>query len=216
MAGDQKNHRRISQAHRSGRPKPAPILFAVLIIVVTAALLLFIAREPRGESFEIETEATSSESHTMDSEVNRSSDYPVHIDGAVLTPGVYRFFEGAILAEAVQEAGGFTALADTAQVNLAMLLKPHMKVYIPEKGEAIPPLQAAYEGEDSDGKIDLNRATSSELETLPGVGQVTAQAIISYRDQHGPFNAIEDLMLVPGIKEGRFAQLKDGVCVTGP
>ena len=89
-------------------------------------------------------------------------------------------------------------------------------MYIPEKGEAIPPLQVAYEGEDSDGKIDLNRATSSELETLPGVGQVTAQAIISYRDQHGPFSAIEDLMLVPGIKEGRFAQLKDGVCVTGP
>ncbi len=216
MAIDLKKYRRSVHSHRPGQRKRAPILFSVSIIAVTAALLLLVAREPQGHSFEMTTDVTTTRNLIEIAEKTTSLPFPVHIDGAVKKPGVYSFKGGAILAEAIQEAGGFTALADTSQVNLAMLLDPHIKVYIPEKGEEMSFLPGSFTEHPADGKIDINRASQAELETLPGIGQAMASAIISYREQHGVFNATEDLMLVPGIKEGRFSQIEDRVYVSGP
>jgi len=216
MAIDFKRYRRSVHSQRPGQRKRAPILFAVSIIAVTATLLLLVAREPQGHSFEMTTDVTATQSPTEITEKMDFVLFPVHIDGAVKSPGVYSFKEGAILAEAIQEAGGLTAVADTSQVNLAMLLSPHIKVYIPEKGEEMPFLPGSFTEHPADGKIDINRASQAELETLPGIGQAMASAIISYREQHGAFNDTEDLMLVPGIKEGRFSQIESLITVGAP
>ena len=216
MAIDFKRYRRSVHSQRPGQRKRAPILFAVSIIAVTATLLLLVAREPQGHSFEMTTDVTATQSPTEITEKMDFVLFPVHIDGAVKSPGVYSFKEGAILAEAIREAGGLTAVADTSQVNLAMLLSPHIKVYIPEKGEEMPFLPGSFTEHPADGKIDINRASQAELETLPGIGQAMASAIISYREQHGAFNDTEDLMLVPGIKEGRFSQIESLITVGAP
>jgi competence protein ComEA len=216
MAIDFKRYRRSVHSQRPGQRKRAPILFAVSIIAVTATLLLLVAREPQGHSFEMTTDVTATQNAIEITEKTDFVLFPVHIDGAVKSPGVYSFKEGAILAEAIQEAGGLTAVADTSQVNLAMLLSPHIKVYIPEKGEEMPFLPGSFTEHPADGKIDINRASQAELETLPGIGQAMASAIISYREQHGAFNDTEDLMRVPGIKEGRFSQIESLITVGAP
>lgn len=142
--------------------------------------------------------------------------FPVHIAGAVKNPGVYYVTEQAILNDLLNEAGGFGDLADKDKVNLAMSLVAHQYVYIPQVGEEDVPLPVTPVGgntgqAESNGptKVNINTADEAELTTLSGVGPATAQKIIAYREANGPFQALEDLMNVPGIKEGRFAGLKD-------
>jgi competence protein ComEA len=89
-----------------------------------------------------------------------------------------------------------------------------MKIYIPKEGEAAPLWQEA--GSPPQALVDINRAGRAELMTLSGVGEATADAIISFREEHGPFAKIEDIMRVPGIKEGRFAKLKDRITTGYP
>lgn len=199
---------------RSGRPKGPSLLFFFVLILLSSGLLILIARRPPGDKL-LFVEATKMPDQTQASSKSQSKpSFPVHIDGAVALPGVYYFQEGDILSQAVDKAGGLKEKADQVSVNLAMRLTPHMKIYIPSQGQAGPPIIQVQD--QTDAKLDLNLASQAQLETLPGVGQVTAQAIIAYREAHGPFEVLEDLMQVPGIKEGRFAALKDSIYVTFP
>ena len=197
---------------RSGRSKRAPLFFFFVLITLSAALLILIARRPAGKPvvvMPVETEipVTKSPAPVL---------FPVHVDGAVTRPGLYYFAEGSILGDAIAKAGGFTPLADQSAINLAMLLQAHMKIYVPREGEEARGLSLEGIMQGTETKLDLNRATRQELETLPGVGEATAEAIIAYREENGPFADIEELMQVPGIKEGRFSKLKDRIRVTGP
>ena len=79
--------------------------------------------------------------------------------------------------------------------------------------EAVPEFNAGQSGINADGKININRATVSELAILYGIGEKTAQRIIDYRNTHGPFSQIEGIMLVPGIGEGMFESIKNDICV---
>jgi competence protein ComEA len=131
----------------------------------------------------------------------------VHVVGAVRRPGLFRLREGARVADAVARAGGTTRRADLAAVNLAAPLVDGIQVLVPLRaravsaaGEAISPVA---------GKPSLATATAEQLEELPGVGPVTAQRILDYRAQHGPFRSIEDLDAVPGIGPARVEQLRD-------
>ncbi|HZK41502.1 MAG TPA: ComEA family DNA-binding protein [Clostridia bacterium] len=199
---------------RSGRSKGPSLLFFLALILLSSGLLILIARRPPGDKL-LFVEATEGLQPTPASGRSQSKPFfPVHIDGAVVNPGVHYFQEGDILSQAVEKAGGLTEKADQVSVNLAMRLAPHMKIYIPSQGQALPPIIQSHD--QAHAKIDLNLANQAQLETLPGVGQVTAQAIIAYRDAHGPFESLEDLMQVPGIKEGRFAALRDSIYVTFP
>ncbi len=119
------------------------------------------------------------------------------------------------MGDALREAGGLVPEADPSAVNLAMRLQAHMKVYIPQVGEA-PALLVEGGVNGVAARVNINRATKEELESLPGVGEATSAAILAYREAEGAFETIEDLMRVPGIKEGRFARLKDRITVSGP
>ena len=130
----------------------------------------------------------------------------VHVAGAVRRPGLYALAEGSRVADAVTRAGGPSARADTAAVNLAAPLADGIQVLIPSR---IAGAAGAAAGPTSAGRVRLSSATLAELETLPGVGPVTAQKIVDHRTKHGAFGSVEDLDAIPGIGPARIEQLRD-------
>jgi competence protein ComEA len=149
----------------------------------------------------------------------------VHVAGAVRRPGVYRLPPGARIDDAVQEAGGPTGRADLSGVNLAAKVEDGRQVLVPERARAGSAAGAAAgaggagagTGAGAAGApaqpIDLNTATLEQLDTLDGVGPVTAQKILAHREEHGGFGSVEELAQVPGIGEKRLAALRERVRV---
>jgi competence protein ComEA len=127
----------------------------------------------------------------------------IHVAGAVRRPGLYRLGEGKRVADAVARAGGATAPADTAAINLAAPLADGMQVIVPRR------VAAATAGAAAPGRVSLSSASAAELDALPGVGPVTAQKIVDYRAAHGGFRSVDDLDAIPGIGPTRIDQLRD-------
>lgn len=156
----------------------------------------------------------------------------VHVIGEVERPGVVELPTGARVADAIAASGGFTPDADPALLNLARTLLDGEQVWVGAPGEEPPPgflvgqgtgpgtptgqgRQGATPAGAPPALLDLNAATQADLEELPGIGPVTAERILAFRDQHGRFTAIEELMEVSGIGERTFAQLEPLVTVLG-
>lgn len=137
----------------------------------------------------------------------------VHICGAVEKPGVYELSDGSRIYQAVELAGGFLPEADESGLNLAALVSDGMKIQILTREEAETASgQDGYALADG-GKININTAGAEELMTLKGIGESRAREIIAYREKHGRFSKIEDIMQVPGIKDGAFQKIKDDITV---
>jgi competence protein ComEA len=135
----------------------------------------------------------------------------VHVAGAVRRPGVYRFRDGQRVADAVARAGGSTRNADLSALNLAAPLSDGVQVLVPATAPVAAggsPSGAAGKSL-AGGKVHLSSASADELDELPGVGPVTAQNIVDWRTQHGPFRTLEDLDAIPGIGPARIEQLRD-------
>jgi competence protein ComEA len=130
----------------------------------------------------------------------------VDVVGAVRRPGLLRLGKGARIADAVARAGGATARADLAQVNLAAPLADGEQVVVPARGGAGSGAVAA--GTPSTGPVHLSTATAEQLDALPGVGPVTAQKIVDYRTQHGTFSSVDELDAIPGIGPAKLDQLR--------
>ena len=140
----------------------------------------------------------------------------IYICGAVKNPGVYTFDHEPRVVEVLEQAGGFTKKADRASVNLAGALSDGSQVVVAEKGKSGNVTPVTGESGSTDGigsKVNINTATLEQLKTLPGIGDVRARSIISYREQNGAFASIEDVKKVEGIKEGLYRQICDGICV---
>lgn len=140
-----------------------------------------------------------------------SSRVVVDVVGAVRRPGLYRLAQGSRIADAVARAGGATRRADLAQVNLAAPLADGEQVVVPRRGGV--PGAASSGGAAAPGApaapVQLSTATVEQLDTLPGVGPVTAQKILDYREKHGAFSSVDALDAVPGIGPKRLEQLRD-------
>jgi competence protein ComEA len=139
-----------------------------------------------------------------------SSRVVVDVVGAVRRPGLYRLAHDSRIADALTRAGGATHKADLAQVNLAAPLADGEQIVVPKRGSGGV---AAGAGEASPGApsapVQLSTATLEQLDSLPGVGPVTAQKILDYRQKHGAFQSIDELDAVPGIGPKRLDQLRD-------
>lgn len=143
----------------------------------------------------------------------------VYVVGEVNAPGVYCLSAGAMVAEAIEAAGGFTEQSDREAVNLVSVLRENTMIRVPPQGESesggtwLISEGSSGQTSGSSGKININTAGPDALCTLSGIGESTAKKIISYREANGPFETIEDIMKVPGIKESKFEAIKENICV---
>lgn len=133
----------------------------------------------------------------------------VHILGQVVRPGLYELPDGARAVDAVAAAGGFTEQADAAGLNLARFVSDGEQIVVPAIGEAT----TAAPGISGDGRVNLNTADAATLDTLPGVGPATAANILAWREEHGRFESVEDLLDVGGIGEAKLDAIRDLVTV---
>jgi competence protein ComEA len=176
--------------------------------VLLVAALFIAGRYLAGAGSARETRAVAQASATL-----RAAPPPqlvVHVVGAVRRPGLYRLRDGSRIADAVRRAGGATRRADLSLVNLAAPVSDGTQVIVPRR--APPVVHGAWPaepGEAASGPLHLNTATIDQLDELPGVGPVTAQKIVEYREQHGAFSSVEDLDAIPGIGPARLEQLRE-------
>jgi competence protein ComEA len=133
----------------------------------------------------------------------------VYVSGAVVYPDVYSLHQDSIVKDAIEAAGGATDEADLERINLALPVTDGQQVHVPRQGEDDPPVEPPSGQPMSGGKVNLNTADSAALESLPGIGPALAQRIVDYRQTHGPFERIEDLMQVSGIGEATFEEVKE-------
>lgn len=143
---------------------------------------------------------------TGTAEVDPGTEVVVHVAGAVHRPGLYRLDEGSRIADAIREAGGATRRAALVGVNLARKLIDGEQVVVPARNAsgAVPQPASAADA----GPVRLSLATIEMLDALPGIGPVTAQKIIDYREEHGPFTSVDELDAIPGIGPARVEQLR--------
>ena len=138
----------------------------------------------------------------------------VQISGAVKVPGVYELPQNARVFEVIEKAGGLLENAWDFELNQAQTVEDGQKIYVYTK-EEYDAMKADSHVENADyaGKMNLNVASKEELMSLPGIGASKAEAIVAYRDKNGAFQSTEDLMQIPGIKEGVFTKIKDQIYV---
>src|SRR5439155_3730793 len=133
----------------------------------------------------------------------------VDVAGAVAKPGVYRLVAGSRIVDALLAAGGMTGEADLAALNKAAPIRDGQRIYVPRPGEMVPPGSATSEAQ---LKLDLNRATASELESLPGIGPATAGRIVRSRNAH-PFAKVEELQTRGLVPARVFADIRDLITI---
>jgi len=129
----------------------------------------------------------------------------VDVVGAVHRPGLYRLRQGARIADAIARAGGATRRAELSLVNLAAPLADGVQIVVPARIAGGGTGAAAA----TSGPVHLNTATLEDLDALPGIGPVTAQKILDFRQQHGAFSNVDELDAIPGIGPARLDQLRD-------
>ncbi|WP_069986172.1 helix-hairpin-helix domain-containing protein [Streptococcus agalactiae] len=154
-------------------------------------------------------------SHVKDKVSNQVT---VDVKGAVNHPGVYSLPSQSRVTDAIKRAGGLSNLADSKSVNLAQKLQDETVVYVAQKGEKITVVEEEKENNiatqgNSKGKINLNKADLSSLQTISGVGAKRAQDILDYRDSQGGFKTIDDLKNVSGIGEKTLEKLRQDVTI---
>lgn len=143
-------------------------------------------------------------------------DIAVDIKGAVTDPGVYTVETSARIHDVIELAGGFLKDADEQQINLAERVQDEMYVYVPKQGEEEPPeiANTAVESGNGDSEmVRVNQATSTELESLDGIGPGKAQDILDYIEENGPLSSEDDLLEVSGIGEKTLENLKEQVII---
>jgi competence protein ComEA len=132
----------------------------------------------------------------------------VDVEGAVRRPGLVRLGDGSRVADAVAAAGGLARRADRSTVNLAAPVADGQQVLVPRLGAGGAAGVGGAAAGASSGPVSLSRASAEELDTLPGVGPVTAQKIVAYREAHGGFRAVDELDAIPGIGPARLEELR--------
>ncbi|MFF2447624.1 helix-hairpin-helix domain-containing protein [Neobacillus sp. NPDC058068] len=146
----------------------------------------------------------------------------VDVKGQIKLPGVYLSNSGERVIDVINRAGGLTDKADQSKVNFAEHVHDEMLIYIPAIGEEGVPAPGTSGGAamttsggagQTQGKININKANDTELQTLPGIGPAKAAAIVEYRNSNGPFKAVEDIKNISGIGDKTFEKLKDSIAV---
>lgn len=203
-----------------GKIRPSLAIGICAAVVVAVGLAAFAAWNAfSGEAFQIAHEQTvAPESLSASEDAQEEAAVPViaiHVSGAVSNPGVYELPEGSRANDAIEAAGGASEDAVPDALNLARVLSDGEQIIVPtvEEQERLEEAAAAGQTLDAGGKVNINTATVEQLDTLPGVGESTAQKIIADREENGPFGSPEDLKRVSGIGDKKYEDLADLITV---
>ncbi|WP_249260847.1 helix-hairpin-helix domain-containing protein [Virgibacillus pantothenticus] len=192
------------------------ILFIIAIpIAILVVLLLTSEKDDHGTNAKVvvKDEPLDPTDPTSDQEEETSATQSIYVDikGEVKRPGVYEMESEARVVDAIEIAGGFTTNADQSQVNLAQKVQDEMVIEVIAAGENGPSIVNEQSG--GTVKVKINQATAEEIEALNGIGPAKAEAIVQYREEHGLFQQLEDLLNVSGIGEKTLEALEDDIQV---
>lgn len=200
--------------------KTVVILVGIFISVIVSALSFSGCKDNNDvKLYEVKDSEEVSDDEVTDSSGISNNTKPseeyvyVQLCGAVLNPGVYKILSGARIYEAVEEAGGLLEEADTRAVNMAKPVEDGLQIYIPAKDETHNGTITQDSENTQKGLLNINEAAKDELMELPGIGETKAEAIITYRKEHGMIKDITELMNISGIKESVFSKIKDKIKV---
>lgn len=209
-----------------------------IIIISVIALIIYkvaIKKENLIENItDINTIEISEENETKEQEkVDITKKIMVYITGEVKNPGIYELEENSRIKDVIEKAGGLKETADITDINLATILQDEDKITIPskeenkqekqnteniqsnkqskttEKSQNTTSISTNTTGKNQNTKVNINTATQTELETLPGIGPSIASKIMSYRKENGKFKSIEEIKKVSGIGESKYANIKE-------
>ena len=208
----------------------------IVIIFITIICIYYIyTRTNDGEEFSYEkgikeekNDYTTKNDNTIHSEKNKIL---IHISGSVINEGIQELDEGSRISDAIEKSGGLKEDADISKINLAFIISDGMKIYIPSINDTDEPKEdntTEYITKESGvstitnmpdlnnkniEKININNADIKQLQTLPSIGESTAQKIIEYRNENGKFNSIEEIKNVKGIGDSKFEKIKEYISV---
>ena len=208
-----------------------------IIIISVIALIIYevaIKKENLIENItDINTIEISEENETKEEKVDITKKIMVYITGEVKNPGIYELEENSRIKDVIEKAGGLKETADITDINLATILQDEDKITIPtkdktmeekqnteriqsnkqskttEKSQNTTSISTNTTGKNQNTKVNINTATQTELETLPGIGPSTASKIVSYRKENGKFKSIEEIKKVNGIGESKYKKIKE-------
>jgi len=213
------------------------LIGTIVFILVVSIIAFFIWKVTQEEQEEPQKNllVTKKNKKQPEKETKKESLFQVDIKGAINNPGIYSLKEGKRVIDVIESAGGLTANADTSVINLSKKISDEMVIIIYTKEEvesfkevkeqesiiqekchqkeenALTNDACITDTEKSTTKVSINKATLEELMTINGIGETKAKEIITYREQNGPFQAIEDLTKVPGIGENTLAKIKEDI-----
>ena len=213
--------------------KKQKIIISIVIIIIFSLFLIYVYQNLYVDDSEIilsnninDVTLNTNEIEVKE-EKNNEEKVVVHVIGEVNNPGVVTLPEGSRIIDAINKAGGKTEEADLSKINLAFIVEDGTQIYIPRINENLNEINLISDGagigviindsnleeNELEVKVNINTANKEKLETLPGIGETTAQKIIDYREANGKFKTIEDIKNVSGIGEAKYESLKDKITV---
>lgn len=209
----------------SSKQKTAIIIAGIIVVGI---FIFYMSTKANKYDYSAINEITEEETKEEEQEIKEEiepKEIVVHITGAVEKEGIVRIREGSRIIDAIEAAGGMSDEVNLDMINLAYALKDGQKIYVPKISDAE---RVFKEGEDSNivivdkgtekdssssTKVNINTANISQLESISGIGESTANKIIEYREKNGKFKTIEDIKNVSGIGEIKYENIKDYICV---
>jgi competence protein ComEA len=188
------------------------LLSAAILTLVVVGLAAVIFRRPETPKVVVQPAAAQQAATRPAASPQVTSLLIVHMSGEVIAPGVYRLPVGARVDDALRAAGGPTGEGDVHRLNLAARLADGQQIVVPKRVDPVLATMIALPSP-TPGLVNLNTASVAELDRLPGVGPVTAQRIVAYREQHGPFSSVEQLRDAKLVSAATFEKLKDLVAI---
>lgn len=210
--------------------KKQKIIFIIILSIMVSVIIYYIYSTLYKEDFSFSDSENILSDGELIENIDNNTDYSEHpntnsitvyICGAVKNSKVVTLNENSRICDAIDAVGGLNNDADLTNINLAYILEDGEKIYIPKKGEeiekensSISNLSSISESNSSkSNKININKATQTELESIPGIGPSTALKILDYREKNGKFSSIEDIKNVSGIGDKKFEKIKDYISI---
>lgn len=206
---DDRPRARSHAAEASWRLSTAHLRVAVSVAVAAGIVMTWWLMSGRPRTSEPQEVQLRAQSQHHDGAGSKPSQVIVDVTGEVKRPGIVTLKSGSRVHEAIAKAGGPAEGADTAGINLARVLADGEQIVVGATGSTVP--AGATGGGGAAARVSLNSATLEQLDTLPGIGPVTAQAIVDFRADRGGFRTVEDLLDVTGIGEQTLADIRDQV-----